>query len=317
MNDAYGWGIWKTFNVMVLTALGSGAFAVGIAAWVFRRKRLHVADAHGAADQFSRLRVRIALLGIDAGRPWNFYWIVFPWRWNMHSPLAEVAICMSIYAMIPLFLENIPPVLERLWYLRAPPRLAADRRKSREVLQGGAALDCEPGVCAARDAPVVAGRADAARWNACIPALADAVAAVALCVGRGFPRICLRRAHTSLSNMAWKRPLDMEILDEMDRITAWLIGCWLAFRTVDLTLRGQILTAFHFDGYALLFWLEIAVLSASVWMLRESVLKRSPRTMFYGTLLALAGGMIYRFARPPWHSNRSRVPSISRASSKF
>src|SRR5215472_744132 len=38
MNDAYGWGIWKTFNVMVLTALGSGAFAVGISAWVFRRK---------------------------------------------------------------------------------------------------------------------------------------------------------------------------------------------------------------------------------------------------------------------------------------
>ena len=31
MNDAYGWGIWKTFNVMVMTALGSGAFAVGIA----------------------------------------------------------------------------------------------------------------------------------------------------------------------------------------------------------------------------------------------------------------------------------------------
>jgi hypothetical protein len=27
----------------------------------------------------------------------------------MHSPLAEVAICMSIYAMIPLALENIPP----------------------------------------------------------------------------------------------------------------------------------------------------------------------------------------------------------------
>src|SRR5579862_9332132 len=41
MNDAYGWGLLKTFNVMVLTALGSGAFAIGIAAWVFRRKRLH------------------------------------------------------------------------------------------------------------------------------------------------------------------------------------------------------------------------------------------------------------------------------------
>ena len=31
MNDAYAWGIWKTFNVMTLTGLGSGAFAVGMA----------------------------------------------------------------------------------------------------------------------------------------------------------------------------------------------------------------------------------------------------------------------------------------------
>ena len=116
MNDAYGWGIWKTFNVMVLTGLGSGAFAVGIAAWVFRRKRLHALMRMALLTSFLAYACGLLLLGIDAGRPWNFYWIVFPWRWNMHSPLAEVAICMSIYAMIPLALENIPPVLERLWY---------------------------------------------------------------------------------------------------------------------------------------------------------------------------------------------------------
>jgi Polysulphide reductase len=62
MNDAYGWGIWKTFNVMVLTALGSGAFAIGIAAWVFRRKRLH-ADADGVAHQFPGLCLRSSAAG--------------------------------------------------------------------------------------------------------------------------------------------------------------------------------------------------------------------------------------------------------------
>ena len=98
MNDAFGWGIWKTFNVMVLTALGSGAFAVGIAAWVFRRKRLHALMRMALLTSFLAYACGLLLLGIDAGRPWNFYWIVFPWKWNMHSPLAEVAICMSIYA---------------------------------------------------------------------------------------------------------------------------------------------------------------------------------------------------------------------------
>jgi Ni/Fe-hydrogenase subunit HybB-like protein len=37
MNDVYAWGIWKTVNVMTLTALGSGPLALGIAAWVFNR----------------------------------------------------------------------------------------------------------------------------------------------------------------------------------------------------------------------------------------------------------------------------------------
>ena len=106
MNDEFGWGIWKTFNVMVLTALGSGAFAVGIAAWVFRRKRLHALMRMALLTSFLAYACGLLLLGIDAGRPWNFYWIVFPWKWNMHSPLAEVAICMSIYAMIPLAVEN-------------------------------------------------------------------------------------------------------------------------------------------------------------------------------------------------------------------
>ena len=41
MTDAYAWGIWKTFNVMVLTALGSGSFAIGLAAWIFKKRALH------------------------------------------------------------------------------------------------------------------------------------------------------------------------------------------------------------------------------------------------------------------------------------
>ena len=72
MNDAYGWGIWKTFNVMVLTALGSGAFAVGIAAWVFRRKRMHSLMRMALLTSFLAYACGLLLLGIDAGRPWKF-----------------------------------------------------------------------------------------------------------------------------------------------------------------------------------------------------------------------------------------------------
>jgi len=112
MNDAYAWGIWKTFNTMTLTGLGSGGFAVGIAAWLFRRHNLHVVMRTALLTSFLAYLSGLMLLGVDVGRPWNFYWILTPWRWNVHSPLLEVALCMPVYAMVPLLLENVPPVLD-------------------------------------------------------------------------------------------------------------------------------------------------------------------------------------------------------------
>src|SRR5450755_2635441 len=127
MNDKFGWGIWKTFNVVVLTAWGSGAFAVGIAAWVFGRKKLFPLMRMALLTSMLAYACGLCLLGVDVGRPWNFYWVLFPWHWNIHSPMAEIAICMSIYASIPLFLENIPPVLERLWHFDDRFKPAAEK----------------------------------------------------------------------------------------------------------------------------------------------------------------------------------------------
>ena len=56
MNDAYAWGIWKTFNVMTLTGLGSGAFAIGISAWLFKKSAAQ-RDARRAANQLPRIPV--------------------------------------------------------------------------------------------------------------------------------------------------------------------------------------------------------------------------------------------------------------------
>src|ERR1700730_17342044 len=74
------------------------------------------ADAHGVADQFPRLCLRSSVARHRCGPTVELLLDRLSLEMNMHSPLAEVAICMSIYAMIPLAVENIPPVLERLWY---------------------------------------------------------------------------------------------------------------------------------------------------------------------------------------------------------
>ncbi len=294
MNDAYGWGIWKTFNVMVLTALGSGAFAVGIGAWVFRRKRLHALMRMALLTSFLAYACGLLLLGIDAGRPWNFYWIVFPWKWNMHSPLAEVAICMSIYAMIPLAIENLPPVLERLWYFdsRLRPGVEKIERRLYSVFPWViAAAYLLPGMhqSSLGALMLLAGERVHPLWQS--PWLPVLYLGAATFMSFG----CVAGT-TMLCCLVWKRAMDMEVLDEAAWITSWLIFGWLGLRLFDILVRGAFLTAFRFDRFAGVFWLEVVLVGVGGYLLRRSLQDRDRRKMFLGYILSSAGGMIYRFS---------------------
>jgi Ni/Fe-hydrogenase subunit HybB-like protein len=293
MNDAYAWGIWKTFNTMVLTGLGSGAFAIGIAAWLFRRNQLHVVMRTALLTSFLAYIFGLAMLGVDVGRPWNFYWILAPWRWNLHSPLLEVAVCMSIYATIPLFLENIPPALEYV-YEQWPSLRPSVKQVEKYFVKGFPWIVSLAYILPAMHQSslgalmLLGGTRVSPLWQTPFLPLLYVWAAAFL----GFAFVS---ATLLFCGVMWKRPLDVDILREMSRINAWLIGTWLVFRISDLTIRGQIVAAFQTNVDALLFWAEMALLAVAFWVLRDSVIRRSPRTMFYGALLATVGGMLYRF----------------------
>ncbi len=294
MNDLFGWGIWKTFNVTVLTAWGSGAFSVGIAAWVFRRKRLQALMRMALLTSFLAYACGLFLLGVDAGRPWNFYWILFPWNWNMHSPLAEVAICMSVYAMIPLALENIPPVLERLWYVdvRLRPgveRIERDLHKFFPFLIAAAYL--LPGMhqSSLGALMLLAGNRVHPLWQTPFLPLLYLGAACFMSFG------CVAGT-TMLCCLEWKRPMDMDVLEEAARITSWLIFGWLTIRTLDILFRGALWTAFQANRFAGVFWLETFLIAYGGWLLLRSLRDHKLRTMYLGYALSSAGGMVYRFS---------------------
>lgn len=293
MNDAYAWGIWKTFNTMVLTGLGSGAFAIGIAAWVFRKKTLHVVMRTAVLTSFLAYAFGLCMLGVDVGRPWNFYWIMVPWHWNLHSPLLEVAVCMSVYACIPLFLENIPPALDYV-YDRFPQSQPTIKKFEKVIVAGFPFVVSLAYVLPAMHQSslgalmLLGGNRVYPLWQTPFLPLLYVWAAAIL----GFSFVT---ATLLFSSMMWDRALDIDVLAELNRLTMWLVGSWLVFRVVDLTARGYIVTAFRANIFAALFWIEMGILGYSVWKLREAATTRSPRTMFYGAVLACVGGMLYRF----------------------
>jgi Ni/Fe-hydrogenase subunit HybB-like protein len=274
--------------------LGSGAFAVGIATWVFRRKRLHALMRMALLTSFLAYACGLLLLGIDAGRPWNFYWMLFPWKWNLHSPLAEVAICMSVYAMIPLAVENIPPVLERLWYFDSRLRPGVEKMERRLHFFFPwiiAAAYLLPGMhqSSLGALMLLAGGRVHPLWQTPWLPLLYLGAACFMSFG------CVAGT-TLLCCLVWKRSVDMEVLDDAARITGWLIYGWLALRLLDILFRGAIATAFRIDRFAGVFWLETLLVLGGALLLRRSVRDHNQRSMFLGYILSSLGGVVYRFS---------------------
>ena len=293
MNDAYAWGIWKTFNIMVLTGLGSGGFAVGIAAWLFDRKRLHTVMRTALLTSFLAYASGLILLGIDVGRPWNFYWILMPWKWNAHSPLLEVAVCMPAYAAFPLLLENVPPLLD--WLHDRRPRFRPQVEKAEKIMVrfypwvvGLAYLLPAMHQSSLGALMLLAGEKVHPLWQTPLLPLFYVWAAAYM----GFACVAGTLLFCAL---AWNRPIDLDIIAEMNKITANLIGYWLLLRFADIIVSRKIGFMFQANVYAGLFWMETIFLIVAVVMLVDSARRRDAQLMFHGYLATAIGGMLYRF----------------------
>jgi Ni/Fe-hydrogenase subunit HybB-like protein len=101
---------------------------------------------------------------------------------------------------------------------------------------------------------------------------------------------------TMLCCLMWKRNMDMDVLDDAARVTAYLVAGWLGLRLLDVLFRGALLTAFRFDRFAGVFWLETLLVAYGGWLLWVSLRDHNPRKMFIGYVLTSLGGMIYRFS---------------------
>lgn len=293
MSDPYAWGLWKTFNVMVLTGLGSGGFAVGIAAWVFNRTKLHSVMRVALLTSFLAYFTGLMMLGIDVGRPWNFYWILMPWHWNLRSPLLEVAVCISFYATVPLLLENLPPLLEYIIYEHPRWQWAAEacERALKSVypfIIGLAYILPIMHQSSLGALMLLAGDRVHPLWQT--PFLPLLYVWAAAFLGYNCVTLCLLHA-----KLAWKRDVDPEVMAELTRLTCWIVFGWCAFRLVDIVLRGKILLALTPSVFSLLFWTEMILIAGPAIVL-YSAKGKNLRVMYLANALCALGGLIYRFS---------------------
>jgi len=294
MNDVYAWGIWKTFNVMTLTALGSGPLAVGMAAWVFNRQKLHVVMRTALVSGFLFYATGLVALGFDVGRAWNFYSVVLPWRWNAESAMLEICICMPLYCAVFLAFENLPLIVERFYYTgtdatKAFLHLCAPtvRRIYPFVIIGAYVLPMMH-QSALGGLLLLAGEKIHPLWQTPFLPLLYLLAAV-LC-GLGFVTFLLL-----IACLRYLRALDLGVLEELGNLLSIVCFLFLAVRFGDLVWRGQLHSAFALDKWSVLFLIETALILIPAVALRSRAVRETPRTLLNMATLACLGGMFYRF----------------------
>jgi Ni/Fe-hydrogenase subunit HybB-like protein len=101
---------------------------------------------------------------------------------------------------------------------------------------------------------------------------------------------------TMLCCLIWKRAIDREVLNEAAKITGWLVFSWSALRLLDIIFRGALGTAFAFDRFAGVFWLEMLLVNGGAVILWRSIKSGNLQAMFNGYIFSSLGGMIYRFS---------------------
>ena len=294
MNDAYAWGIWKTFNVLTLTALGSGPLAVGMAAWVFNREKLHTIMRTALLSGFLFYWTGLIALGFDVGRAWNFWNILLPWRWNTESAMLEISFCMPVYAAVFLAFENLPMVLERFYYTgsdatRAFLRKWAPRlRRVYPFMITGAYVFPLMHQSSLGGLLLLAGDKINPLWQT--PFLPFMYLLAAGLCGLGFVTFLLLMAC-----LRYSRPLDLGVLGELGNLLSGGCFLFLAVRFGDLVWRRQLHRAFALDKWSLLFLFETALIFVPAVALRSKVVRKTPRSLLNMATLACLGGLLFRF----------------------
>jgi len=282
LNDGYPWGIWVIFDVIIGSAFACGGFSVAMLVYIFNRGEYHpLVRPALLASLFGYTLAGVGVI-FDLGRWWNFWHIFWPGYANPNSVMFEVAVCISAYITV-MWIEFSPVFLEK-W------GLTVQKKKLEKVLFFFIALGTLLPMMHQSSLGtmlVVMGPQVNPLWQTPIVPLLYLLSAVTVGYGIVLFESCV-------ASSAYRREIEMHLLQPMARIMLGVLGLFIAVRLGDLVVRGALGHAFAASLEAFFFWLELICFVLPYLLIGSAGARRNPARLFLAGIALMCGAMLMR-----------------------
>ena len=300
MDDYFVFALWIVVDITVI-ALGAGAFFTGFLTYIIGKKELKDIISAAVIIGFICYSGAIAMLFIDIGQPVRGWFMM--WHVNVHSMLAEVSFCISIYLCV-LAIEYIPIILNNRQISKISP-LRLISSNMHDIMAVFAAtgtflsffhqgsLGGMYGVMYARP---FAFRDGFFIW----PWTFFLFIISALAVGPCFTILC-----TKLTEFITRKKLVRDqAIQTLAKISGWILCIYLFFKIIDTIVwisgivpeAGHVYTDFYSGFYGeWLLWCELIVFGAVPAFILVTPARQNNLCLIVGCLMSCIGITINRF----------------------
>lgn len=244
MNDEWPWGFWIAFDVLCGVALAGGGYGTALLIYVLRIDSLSPVGRAAMLTSFIGYLLVAAGLLVDVGQWFNF------WRpfisWGHSSVLFEVFICISAYIIVQ-FLEVSEIITEKIGtkfhnflkkILPALIIIGIMIPTMHQASLGGLYLMMEDKLHPLWWSPIIF---------------------LFFLISSFFVGPAMILVESSLSGMAFKHQIDINVLKKLARIGGVSMLIYLLLKIGDLIVRDKISYLFEFSYENLFFLIEIGI----------------------------------------------------------
>jgi len=277
LSDRYPWGLWILYDVFFIP-FSAGAFMISAVTHIYDKEEYHVIARPVVLAGFLGYLFVVLVLLMDLGRWHRFYNVLIPWYWNPHSFMFEVSMCVTVYTGI-LIMEVAPSILERFNWEK-PLRFL---RVATVIVAGaGIVLSSLHQSSVGSLFLLMRHKLHPLWWTPQLPLLFFTSAA--------FSGLSMAIFVAVVSFTAFRKRLKLDLLSDLAKIVALMLGLYLALKVGDLVINGELGLIFTQGWLSFMFVAEMVVgVIAPLIIFGSRKMRQSKSGLFQGSGLVLLG----------------------------